>query len=178
MALKLVLALGGPARRDELLERYADLAAIGTVADVMSLTGENRTIVRLGLEALRRTGRPGLRALLHEAGLDERPLTATAIGYTLAPASMPPGGWGAPPWLGNCFSRTTRPGEELSRALCDLNRERQAIEAEIYTECQAMAEALPRPQRHALVLAGEQWHQGWWASWPPVWRRSTPARRL
>ena len=44
---------------DELLERYADLAAIGTVADVMSLTGENRTIVRLGLEALRRTGRPG-----------------------------------------------------------------------------------------------------------------------
>ena len=85
VALKLVLALGGPARRDELLERYADLAAIGTVADVMSLTGENRTIVRLGLEALRRTGRPGLRALLHEAGLDERPLTATAIGYTLAP---------------------------------------------------------------------------------------------
>ena len=77
VALKLVLALGGPARRDELLERYADLAAIGTVADVMSLTGENRTIVRLGLEALRRTGRPGLRALLHEAGLDERPLTAT-----------------------------------------------------------------------------------------------------
>ena len=43
-------------------------------------------------------------------------------------------------------------------SLCDLNRERQAIEAEIYTECQAMAEA--RPQRHALVLAGEQWHQG------------------
>ena len=100
VALKLVLALGGPARRDELLERYADLAAIGTVADVMSLTGENRTIVRLGLEALRRTGRPGLRALLHEAGLDERPLTATAIGYTLAPASMPPGGWGAPPLAG------------------------------------------------------------------------------
>ena len=79
VALKLVLALGGPARRDELLERYADLAAIGTVADVMSLTGENRTIVRLGLEALRRTGRPGLRALLHEAGWMTRPLTATAI---------------------------------------------------------------------------------------------------
>ena len=50
--------------------------------------------------------------------------------------------------------------QELAQELCQLNRERQAIEAEIYTECQAMAEALPQPQRHALVLAGEQWHQG------------------
>ena len=159
VALKLVLALGGPARRDELLERYADLAAIGTVADVMSLTGENRTIVRLGLEALRRTGRPGLRALLHEAGLDERPLTATAIGYTLAPRINASGRMGCASLAGELLL-TDDParGEELSRALCDLNRERQAIEAEIYTECQAMAEA--RPQRHALVLAGEQWHQG------------------
>ena len=159
VALKLVLALGGPARQDELLERYADLAAIGTVADVMSLTGENRTIVRLGLEALRRTGRPGLRALLHEAGLDERPLTATAIGYTLAPRINASGRMGCASLAGELLL-TDDParGEELSRALCDLNRERQAIEAEIYTECQAMAEA--RPQRHALVLAGEQWHQG------------------
>ena len=161
VALKLVLALGGPARQDELLARYADLAAIGTVADVMSLTGENRTIVRLGLEALRRTGRPGLRALLHEAGLDERPLTATAIGYTLAPRINASGRMGCASLAGELLL-TDDParGEELSRALCDLNRERQAIEAEIYTECQAMAEALPQPQRHALVLAGEQWHQG------------------
>ena len=161
VALKLVLALGGPARRDELLERYADLAAIGTVADVMSLTGENRTIVRLGLEALRRTGRPGLRALLHEAGLDERPLTATAIGYTLAPRINASGRMGCAALAAELLL-TDDParGEELARSLCDLNRERQAIEAEIYTECQAMAEALPQPQRHALVLAGEQWHQG------------------
>jgi len=176
VALKLVLALGGPARQDELLARYADLAAIGTVADVMSLTGENRTIVRLGLEALRRTGRPGLRALLHEAGLDERapsapgarrgglggrPFPATAIGYTLAPRINASGRMGCASLAGELLL-TDDParGEELSRALCDLNRERQAIEAEIYTECQAMAEALPRPQRHALVLAGEQWHQG------------------
>ena len=137
-----------------------DLAAIGTVADVMSLTGENRTIVRLGLEALRRTGRPGLRALLHEAGLDERPLTDTAIGYTLAPRINASGRMGCASLAGELLL-TDDParGEELSRALCDLNRERQAIEAEIYTECQAMAEALPQPQRHALVLAGEQWHQ-------------------
>lgn len=98
----------------------------------MSLTGENRTIVRLGLEALRRTGRPGLRALLHEAGLDERPLTATAIGYTLAPRINASGRMGCASLAGELLL-TDDParGEELSRALCDLNRERQAIEAEI-----------------------------------------------
>ena len=101
------------------------------------------------------------RQLLHEAGLDERPLTATAIGYTLAPRINASGRMGCASLAGELLL-TDDParGEELSRALCDLNRERQAIEAEIYTECQAMAEALPQPQRHALVLAGEQWHQG------------------
>ena len=159
VAFKLICALEGDTL--SMLDRYADLVALGTVADVMSLTGENRTIVRLGLEALRRTGRPGLRALLHEAGLDERPLTATAIGYTLAPRINASGRMGCASLAGELLL-TDDParGEELSRALCDLNRERQAIEAEIYTECQAMAEALPQPQRHALVLAGEQWHQG------------------
>ncbi len=159
MALKLVLALGGPARRDELLERYADLAAIGTVADVMSLTGENRTIVRLGLEALRRTGRPGLRALLHEAGLDERPLPPRPSATPWPPHQCLRAD-GVRPLAGELLLTDDPARGGTLPALCDLNRERQAIEAEIYTECQAMAEALPRPQRHALVLAGEQWHQG------------------
>ncbi|MFQ9918032.1 MAG: hypothetical protein ACLRWQ_18215 [Flavonifractor plautii] len=113
------MALGGPARRDELLERYADLAAIGTVADVMSLTGENRTIVRLGLEALRRTGRPGLQALLHEAGLDERPLTATAIGYTLAPRINAAGRMGcAGSGRGTAAHRRSRPGRGAGPGPC------------------------------------------------------------
>ena len=85
MALKVALALHGPGQEEALLREYADLAAVGTVADVMAVVGENRTIVRLGLEALRRTRRPGLRALLAEAGLNERPLTSMAVGYTLAP---------------------------------------------------------------------------------------------
>ena len=161
VALKLALALGGPGRREELLERYADLAAIGTVADVMSLTGENRTIVRLGLEALRRTDRPGLRALLHEAGLDERPLNATAVGYTLAPRINASGRMGCAALAGELFlTQDPVRGEELAHRLCELNRERQAIEADIYAECQAMAEAMPPEKRRALVLAGEHWHQG------------------
>src|SRR5699024_7443112 len=51
-------------------------------------------------------------------------------------------------------------GEELARQLCQLNRERQAIEGEIYAQCEAMAQAMPRQRRYALVLSGEHWHQG------------------
>ena len=161
VALKLVLALGGPERREELLRKYADLAAIGTVADVMSLTGENRTIVRLGLAELRRTRRPGLKALLREAGLEEKPLTSTSVGYTLAPRINASGRMGCAALAGELLL-TGDPvrGEELARQLCTLNRERQAIEAEIYAQCLERADALPRSRRHALVLAGEHWHQG------------------
>ena len=161
VALKLVLALGGPHRQEELLERYADLAAIGTVADVMSLTGENRTIVRLGLEALRHTGRPGLKALLRQSGLEERPLNSVAIGYTLAPRLNASGRMGCANLAAELLL-TADParGEELAIRLCELNRERQTIEAQISTECQVLAEALPPEQRYALVLAGEHWHQG------------------
>ena len=161
VALKLVLALGGPHRQEELLERYADLAAIGTVADVMSLTGENRTIVRLGLEALRHTGRPGLKALLRQSGLEERPLNSVAIGYTLAPRLNASGRMGCANLAAELLL-TADParGEELAIRLCELNRERQTIEAQISTECQVLAEALPTEQRYALVLAGEHWHQG------------------
>ena len=161
VALKLVLALGGPAREGELLERYADLAAVGTVADVMSLTGENRTIVRLGLAALSRTARPGLRALLREAGMGERPLTAGAVGYTLAPRINASGRMGHASLAGELLlTGDPARGEELARQLCRLNRERQAIEGKIYAQCEAMARALPRQRRYALVLSGEHWHQG------------------
>lgn len=161
VALKLVLALGGPARQRELLERYADLAAVGTVADVMSLTGENRTIVRLGLEGLRRTRRPGLKALLREAGLEERPLTSGTIGYTLAPRINASGRMGRAALAGELLlTDSPARGEELAAELCQLNRERQTIEAEFYEECEALAQALPQQQRYALVLAGEHWHQG------------------
>ena len=161
VALKLALALGGPDREGELLERYADLAAVGTVADVMSLTGENRTIVRLGLDALARTERPGLRALLREAGMEEKPLTAMAVGYTLAPRINAAGRMGCAGLAGELLL-TDDParGEELARQLCQLNRERQAIEGDIYAQCEAMARALPRQRRYALVLSGEHWHQG------------------
>ena len=161
VALKLVLALGDKAEESALLRRYADLAAVGTVADVMQVVGENRTIIRMGLAALKNTVRPGLRALLHEAGLTERPLTSVSIGYTLAPRINASGRMGCA-GLAAELLLTSDParGEALARELCALNRERQAVELDIYEECVAMADAMRPEDRPALVLAREGWHQG------------------
>ncbi|MFR1051460.1 MAG: single-stranded-DNA-specific exonuclease RecJ [Lachnospirales bacterium] len=118
VALKVCMALAGPARREELLDRYADLCALGTVADVMELTDENRTIVRRGLTALSRTRRPGLRALLREAGAEGRALSSISIGYTLAPGSTPPDAWAGPRWRRPCCSPTTPPGRRSWPGSC------------------------------------------------------------
>ncbi|MBS6217733.1 MAG: single-stranded-DNA-specific exonuclease RecJ [Clostridiales bacterium] len=161
VALKLVLALGEPEERPALLREYADLAAIGTVADVMLLTGENRSIVQLGLSSLRHTRRPGLAALLREAGLSEKPLTSMAIGYTLAPRINAAGRMGCARVAAELLL-TADPvrGEELAKELCSLNRERQSIEADIFAQCAQIAGSAPPEERSALVLAGEGWHQG------------------
>ena len=112
---------------------------------------------------LRRTQRPGLKALLREAGLDEKPLTSVSIGYTLAPRINASGRMGCASLAAELLL-TEDPGraEELSHELCELNRERQAIEGEIFAECLAIWSRRPCPgaQRPALVLAGEGWHQG------------------
>lgn len=85
VALKLVLALGGESRAEELLTRYCPLAAVGTVADVMRMVGENRTIVARGLAHILDGDFIGLQALLEETGLDQKEVTSVQIGYVLAP---------------------------------------------------------------------------------------------
>ena len=85
VALELVLALGGAERENALFSRYCTLAAIGTIADVMRMEGENRTIVQCGLEGIDRSDFTGLHALLREAGLTGRPVSSVQIGFVLAP---------------------------------------------------------------------------------------------
>lgn len=161
VALKLVLALGGVERQEQLLGRYADLAAIGTVADVMRLVDENRTIVRLGLETLKDTARPGLRALLRESGAEGRPVTASTVGYILAPRINASGRMGCADLAAELLL-TAGPARaaELAKSLCDLNRERQAVEGEIFTACTELLEREAPRSRRAIVLADENWHQG------------------
>ena len=85
VAFKLCAALEGCEDPAELLEPFGELAALGTIADVMPLVGENRTIVKEGLATLQDTLRPGLQALLENAGYAGRPVTAETVSYGLAP---------------------------------------------------------------------------------------------
>ena len=96
VALELVLALGGAERENALFSRYCTLAAIGTIADVMRMEGENRTIVKAGLRQLQNTDRPGFCALLEEVGLAGKPVTAENISYAIAPRLNAAGRMGSP----------------------------------------------------------------------------------
>ena len=161
VALKTAMALAGPDRTEELLERYGDLAALGTVADVMQLTGENRAIVRRGLSVLPNTPRPGLRALIREAGAEGKTLSSISVGYTLAPRINAAGRMGCSQVaLELLLTEDRLRGEELARELCALNRQRQELEGDIFSQCDLLVDALPTGERDALVLSGETWHQG------------------
>ena len=161
VALKLVLALGGENREDALFARYCTLAAIGTVADVMRMEGENRTIVSCGLEALPHTDFVGIHALLKEAGLLGKPITSIQIGFVLSPSINAAGRMGAADLAADLLE-TDDPAraEELARALCDLNRERQAVEQAICADATEKIGHLRSEDRSALVLSSENWHQG------------------
>ena len=161
VALKLVLALGGSGREGALFARYCTLAAIGTIADVMRMEGENRTIVQCGLDCLDHSDFIGLHALLREAGLSGKPITSIQIGFILAPRINAAGRMGRAELAAELLL-TDDPAEAegLARELCELNRERQAVEQEIFARAIEQLETLPADQRNALVLSSEDWHQG------------------
>ena len=157
VAFKLASALSGS--QEEVLNQYADMVCLGTVADVMLLQGENRVFVSRGLEMLKTTRRPGIAALMAECGCSPDTVTASSIGFMLAPRINAAGRMGKIELAIELFL-TADPlrAEEVARALCDLNRQRQAVESEIYQTAISMLPAGQPPE--AIVLADESWHQG------------------
>ena len=161
VALKLVLALGGPDREDALFARYCTLAAIGTVADVMQMSGENRTIVSCGLADLEHSDFIGLHALLREAGLSGREISSVQIGFVLAPRINAAGRMGAADMAAELLlCSDPEAAERMAKELCALNRERQNVEQEIYTQAEEMIGRMSDRERSALVLESSRWHQG------------------
>jgi single-stranded-DNA-specific exonuclease len=157
VAFKLAAALCGS--QEEVLEDYADMVCLGTVADVMTLQGENRVFVSRGLESLRRTRRPGIAALMKESGCAPEGLSASSIGFMLAPRINAAGRMGKIELATELFlTKDAERATYLARALCDLNRQRQAVESEIYEQAIQLLPAGQPPE--AIVLAGETWHQG------------------
>ena len=157
VAFKLVCALSGdPA---EMLQEYADMVCLGTVADVIPLVGENRIYVKKGLEALNSHPRPGLAALMAQCGCESGSVTASTIGYMLAPRINAAGRMGKIDAAVELFlTQDPVRGEAAARELCELNRERQAVESEIYRQAVEHLRGSAAPD--AIVLADERWHQG------------------
>lgn len=157
VALKLVCAVEG--NTSYVLHRYADLVTIGTVADVVPLTGENRYIVRMGLGMLRHTERPGIAALMRESGIADKKVTSSTIGFSIAPRLNAAGRLGCVSVAGKLLM-THDDGEaaELASELCELNRRRQALETEIWNDASGMMEG--KQPENPIVLASENWHQG------------------
>ena len=157
VAFKLAAALCGS--QEEILAEYADMVCLGTVADVMLLQGENRVFVARGLELLKHTKRPGIAALMAECGCSPENVTASSIGFMLAPRINAAGRMGRIELAIELFlTDNPRRAAEVARELCELNRARQSVESEIYNQAIAMLPDRQVPE--AIVLADESWHQG------------------
>jgi single-stranded-DNA-specific exonuclease len=167
VAYKLAQALEDAASLDagrdgRALEEDLDLVALATIADVVPLLDENRTLVRRGLRALAGTAKPGLRALMSVARVDPGKLTERSVAFGLAPRLNAAGRLyradaGLELILTDDPLRAAQVAEELNRA----NHERREVETRIRYEAEAQIAALDSAhQRPAYVLAGEDWHAG------------------
>ena len=161
VAFKLCAALDG-CPPEEMLDYCGDLAAVGTVADVMPLTGENRTLVRSGLHQLQNTDRPGLEALLEEVGLTGKPVTAENVSYAIAPRINAAGRMdSAVTALQLVLCEDPDRAEELARKLNEINARRQEIELQIFNAAQELLEQEPeRLEDRVMLLWGRDWHPG------------------
>jgi single-stranded-DNA-specific exonuclease len=147
----------------EIPKRHLDLVALATIADVVPLVDENRSLAIAGLRALARTQKPGLQALMRAAGVDPATVDAGACGFRLGPRINAAGRLGHPrSALDLLLTDDPVEAKRLANELEDLNRERQAVEARIFREAAAQVEEWPEEhrRRHAYVVAGEGWHEG------------------
>ncbi len=158
VVFKLLEALGV-----EDLDRYLDLVALATVADVVPLLDENRALVAAGMRRLARTDRPGLQALMRVSGVDPATVETGAIAFRLAPRINAAGRLGHPAAaLELLLTDDEREAARLAGELETLNRDRQAVEDRILRDAIRQVEEWPEPARRRLgyVIAGEDWHRG------------------
>ncbi len=160
VVLKLLCALEGDS--DTILNEYADLAAIGTLADVVPLTGENRIIVKKGVELLNKRARTGIEALKEVAGVADKVLTSSQVSFALAPRINAAGRMSSANLAMKLLLSDYKPeAQELAAELDRANRERHNIEAEIaqkaieYIESNDEVKYAP-----VIVVSGDGWHPG------------------
>jgi single-stranded-DNA-specific exonuclease len=142
---------------------YLDLVALATIADVVPLLDENRSLAIAGLRSLARTQRPGLQALMRNAGVDPAAVDAAAVGFRLAPRINAAGRLGRPDAaLELLLTTDAEEAKRLAGELEILNQDRQAVENRILRAAIAEVESWPqsKQRRRGYVIWGEDWHEG------------------
>ena len=157
VAWKLVWALGGEAAAMP----WVDVAALATVADVVPLTGENRAVVRMGLDAMNASPRVGIAALIEAAGLSDKRVTSTAIAFQLAPRLNAGGRLGsATRSLALIMETDPARAQREAAALEAENVRRKAVETQILAEAEAQLVGFDFAAHRALILSGADWNPG------------------
>ncbi len=162
VVFKLLQALLEKRGKSAQLEHYAKLVAIGTIADVADLRGENRLLVKYGLKGLEKVANRGLRNLLDECGLLDRKVNEGDVGFRIAPRINAAGRMGAADDAVRLFfSDDDDESLRLARRLSELNSQRQNEENKIYSEAlQRVREGSLDRRYRMLVLGCETWHRG------------------
>ncbi len=160
VAFKLVCALEGD-DGDILIEEYGDLVALGTIGDVVTLTGENRVMVRRGLRLLNESPRPGISALLSLAGIYDKNFTASTAAFMVCPRINAAGRMGS---ANRAMELLMCDDEELAEMRAEdiqqMNSLRQTIESEVYRAAEDMIFDSDIIGDRIIVVDGEGWHQG------------------
>ncbi|MDQ4120021.1 MAG: single-stranded-DNA-specific exonuclease RecJ [Acidobacteriota bacterium] len=160
VAFKLAHALLREKGRQNLIKSFLKVVAIGTIADIMNLTGENRAIVSIGLQDLPKAKNPGLRALMEVAGCTSE-MTAYDIGFRLAPRINAAGRMDAARAVVELFEADSfEKARFLAEHLDSRNRERQTIQKQI---TELAIQEIPQSaigDPHFVVVAGDGWHRG------------------
>lgn len=150
---------------NEAYEEDMGLVAMGTIADVVSLTGENRILVREGLRKMRHTQIPGLAALLRAAGIvkpgEDKPISVEDVSFGLAPRLNAAGRIAhARMGVDLLISYSREKAEHIARNLCEINVKRQAVEKGIYEQAVRRLHQLNAEKADVMVIDGHGWNPG------------------
>lgn len=159
VAFKLICALSNS--EDNILKRYLPFAAIGTIADLVELTGENRYIAQKGLELLKSTDNPGLKALFEVSKIDINKVNASNIGYAIGPRLNAAGRIASASISVSLLDCDTKEaGMEIARVLEAENEKRKATELQIFNEALDIINENQSYKDNVIIVANPGWHHG------------------
>lgn len=160
VALKVIQALGARFGQPHLWREYTDFAALGTIADLMPMREDNRALVADGVAKMNESPRPCIAALLACAGVQDKPVAATSLSFSIIPRLNAAGRMGdAQLSLDLLLTDDFDEASRLAQQLETVNDQRRSIEAELVEIAMAQAREIYHGQR-ALVVAGDGWHEG------------------